>query len=202
MFQVFNHSGNTAFFLQYNGNILDTAQGLDSWIRNPNAHARDYPFYCYYNQGQNAGLVDGVQLTGQTSGTVIKVGRVVLTGGALGSSTGLGVLFFNYVGAHTVLTSGENLRVSTTTYCVAASSTLHTPAQRAKSAVVMVEDYDIRYTIGGVTPTVTSGTPDGLGILVAPDSGFTLNGPADVDSFMMIHALAANNATVHVAVAC
>lgn len=201
MIQVFNHSGNTAFFLQYNGNILDTAAGLDSWIRNPNAHARDYPYYCYFNQSASASLVDGVQLTGQTSGAVIKVGRVVLTGGAV-ASAGLGVLFFYYPSSYVAITSGENLRVSSTTYCVAASSTLNTPKQRAKSLLVAVEDNDIRYTVGGVTPTVTSGTPDGLGILVNPNSGFTINGPADVDSLMMIHAAAAANATVHVAVAC
>lgn len=201
MNQTFNHSGNTAFFLQYNGNILDTASALDSWIRNPNAHADQYPFYCYFNQSANAGLVDGVKLTGQTSGCVITVGKVVLTGGAI-ASAGLGILFFRYDSGYVAITSGENLRVSTTTYCVAASGTLHTPRQRAKTLVISVEDNNIRYAVGGVTPTVDSGTPDGLGILIEPGSGVSINGPADVDSFMLIHAAAASNATVHIAVAC
>lgn len=192
----FVYDGDAYFTLQYNGDVLDTAQGLDSWILNP---SEQYPYYCFFNSGQSTSLVDGVSLTGQTSGAVIRVGRVITTGGALGSNTGAGVLFFYKVSGEIV--SGENLRVSTTTYCIAASAARQAPVGlQARSITVMVETNSIRYTCGGVAPTNAAGTPASFGVLVAANENFTVSGWHDVRTFQIIHAVSTSNAAVNMIV--
>lgn len=189
----FISDGECYFTLQYNGDILDTAATLDDWLLNPRA---DYRRFCYFNQSANAGLVDGVRLTGQTSGAVIKVGRVVLTGGAI-DSAGLGVLFFQPVSGKIV--SGENLRVSTTTYCVAASGELDSPVgARARALFVQAESNDIRFAMGGATPTNSAATPANFGTIIKgiPEN-VMISGFKNVETFKMVHAVSTANAVVN-----
>lgn len=190
------HSGDTYFTLQYNGNVLDTAQGLDSWLVKPSI---DYPHFCYFYSGQSTSLVDGVSLTGQTSGAVIKVGRVITTGGTLAGTDGTGVLIFQKVSGNIV--SGENLRVSTTTYCVAGSDSMDCPiGQQARSIFIAVETNSIRFTCGGVTPTNSAGTPASFGTLLKDTQSATITGWRDLVNFKMIHAASGSNAVVNVEV--
>jgi len=193
---ITQHSGDTFFTLQYNGDVLDSAKGIDSWLLKPSL---DYPHFCYFYSGQSALLVDGVSLTGQTSGAVIKVGRVITTGGALGSSTGTGVLVFQKVSGNIV--SGENLRVSTTTYCIAGSDSLDAPiGQMARSIFIAVETNSVRFTCGGVTPTNTAGTPASFGTLLKDTQSVTITGWRDCYNFKMINAASGSNASVMIEV--
>lgn len=190
------HNGDTYFTLQYNGDILDSATGLDTWLLQPKP---DYPHFCYFHSGQSVSLVDGVTLTGETSGAVIRVGRVVLTGGTLAGGTGIGILMFYPVSGNIV--SGENLRVSTTTYCVAASAALDCPVGKPpKQLCLSVETNSIRFTCGSVAPTTSSGTPSSFGVLVQDGQTANISGLRDIKNFKMIHASSASNAVVHVEV--
>lgn len=192
---AFNYDGDAYFTLQYDGDVLDSAVGLDSWLLNP---PEGYVF-CYFNQGQNAGLVDGVKLTGQTSGAVIKVGRVIIPGGAIGSSNAQGILFFKPISGSIV--SGENLRVSTTTYAVSASATLQPPSGlQARSIFVSVETNTIRFACGGVAPTNAAGTPASFGVPLRDKENVVISGWQDVKTFQMIHAASGSNAVVNVIV--
>jgi hypothetical protein len=189
---TFNSTGDTYFTVQYNGDILDTAQGIDKWLLQP---SEQFPRFCYFNAGQNAGLVDGVTLTGQTSGAVILVGHVSLTGGVV-TSTGQGVLFFREISGHIV--SGENLRVSTTTYCVATSGPLNCPLTPARSLMIQVETAALRYAIGGATPSNAAATPESFGGPFPAGSSLNVAGWHDVTTFKMIHADSSANAVVTV----
>ncbi len=191
----FIYDGDTYFSLQYNGNILDTATGIDKALLMPNVK-----YFCYFQQGQNAGLVDGVTLTGQTSGAVLKVKDVVTTGGAVGSSDATGVLLIEKVTG--TLVSGENLRVSTTTYAVAASGLLDTPfGMQAKSLMVSVETNTCRFFTSGLTPTSSTDTPASYGIPLLDTTNIVINGWKNVNDFKIIHAVEASNAVVHIEIA-
>lgn len=195
---TFVHDGDCYFTLQYNGDVLDTVKSLDPWILNPPAA---YPFFCFYKLGQNAGLVDGVTLTGETSGGVIKVGRVIIPGGTLAGSTAAGVLFFRQVSGQIV--SGENLRVSTTTYCLAASGPLDSPVGCAPKEIIVQPESgsnNIRIACGGVAPTASTETPVSFGMLLLANANIVLKGWKNVSSFQMINAVAASNAVVNVMV--
>lgn len=188
--------GECYYTLQYNGDILDTAKGLDDWILQART---EYPRYCFFNAGQSTSLVDGVSLTGQTSGAVIKVGRVVLTGGALGSNTGAGVLFFREVSGK--IASGENLRVSTTTYCVAASGMLDAPVGAlARALFVQVEANSVRFAMGGATPTNAGDTPANFGTIINANENLMVSGFKNVSTFKLIHAANSANANVNLQV--
>ena len=191
------YDGDTFFALQYNGDALDSATGLDPWFLDPmEPPQNDYKYFCYFNQGQSASLMDGVTLTGQTSGAVIKVGRVITTGGVLLSSTGAGVLIFRKVSGE--IASGENLRVSSTTYCVSASIALAKPLTKPKAVFLSIETNSVRYFCGGVTPTNAVGTPANLGVLLRDTQDIVLTSYLDMRTFKMINAASGSNATVNV----
>ncbi len=194
MIPVFSTSGSTYYTLRYNGDVLDSATKIDSWIQQ-HPRYQEFPSYCFFNQSANAGLVNGVTLTGQTSGAVIHVGRVVLTGGAV-ASAGMGVLIFKAISGEVV--SGENLRVGATTYCVAASARLDCPSGPARSLYIMVETNNIRYALGGATPTNSAATPADFGGLVPASSNLSISGTKDVSDFQIIHAASGSNAAVTV----
>ena len=189
---TFPSTGDTFFTLQYNGDILDAATAIDSWILQPH---QDYPKYCYFNVGSEAGLVDGITLT-SASGAVIKVGHVALTGGALGSDTGAGVLFFREVSGNII--SGEALNVGATLYCNAASGALDCPLNAAVALFVAVETNTIRYALGGATPSNAAATPASFGTPVYALGYGSFIGWKDVSQFKMIHAASGSNATVTV----
>lgn len=193
--EQFVYDGDCLVFLQYNGNVLDTAAGLDDWLLNPRIN---YPYFCYFNQGQSASLVDGVSLTGQTSGAVIKVGHVITTGGTLGGSDGVGILFFSKTSGE--IQSGENLRVVATTYCVAGSIAKAAPLGKPKAVSLDVETNNIRYALGGFTPTSSTGTPASYGILLVATLSKYIAGTQNVASLQMIHAAGASNAVVNVGI--
>jgi hypothetical protein len=184
------YDGDPRFTLQYGS--LNTATTFDSWLIQPH---QEYPYYCYFNQAANAGLVDGVTLTGQTSGAVIKVGHVVLTQGALNSG-GMGVLFYQIVSG--VIATGENLRVSSTTYCVASSKQLDCPLTPVRSIYITVETNTIRYCIGGSTPTNSAATPASFGIPLTANQNIVLASGNNISSFSMINAVSNSLAVVDV----
>jgi hypothetical protein len=193
---ITTYTGDSYFQLQYDGDVLDSAKGLDEWILQPKP---DYRHYCYFSSGQNAGLVDGVVLTGQTSGAVIEVGRVIIPGGVIGSSNAQGILFFKRRSGNIV--SGENLRVSTTTYCVSTSGELDAPIGRpAKSVLVTVETNTIRVAYGGATPTNSAGTPASFGTAVPANGSISATSWKDIKDLKMIHAASGSNAVVNVVV--
>jgi hypothetical protein len=193
---ITTYTGDSYFQLQYDGDVLDAAKALDAWLLQP---PPDYPHYCYFSSGQNAGLVDNVTLTGQTSGAVIEVGRVIIPGGVIGSSNAQGILFFKRRSGNIV--SGENLRVSTTTYCVSTSGELDSPiGQQARSALITVETNTIRVALGGATPTNTAGTPASFGTPIAASNSMSITSWKDIKDLKMIHAASGSNAVVNVVV--
>lgn len=194
--QVFPYDGDCCFSFQYNGDVLDTAAGLDSWILQPR---REYPRYCYFKVGYT-GLVDGVLLVGATSLAVIKVGHVALTGGVLGSTTGTGVLFFSKVSG--TIVSGENLQIggTGTVYAVTVSGQLNAPLTMASAVSLDVETNSIRYTLGGVAPTNAVITPTNFGVLLAAGLHRFIAGSTNVRNLQMIHAASGSNAVVNVEV--
>ena len=203
MWMTINNTGDTYITLQYGGSSLNTATAIDSWLLQPNP---EYPFFCYFNQSASASLVDGVTLTGATSTAVIKVGRVVLTQGSA-ASAGMGVLFFRYDVSNPVgkvILSGENLQVSSSTYCVAASGKLDAPLTPARALFLAVETNTIRYASGGVAPTNSTATPASFGIPIVSSSGIatyaSIVGWKDVNSFQMLNAISGTLATVTVSV--
>lgn len=193
---ITTYTGDSYFQLQYDGDVLDAAKNLDAWILQPKS---DYPLYCYFSAGQNAGLVDNVVLTGETSGAVIEVGRVVIPGGVIGSSNAQGILFFRRRSGNIV--SGENLRVASTTYCVATSGELDSPiGQQARSVLIVVETNTIRLGLCGATPTNTAGTPASFGLPIAANGSISITSWKDIKDLKMIHAASASNAVVNVTV--
>jgi hypothetical protein len=194
---VFAYNGDSYFTLRYDGDILDAARHLDPWILEPHA---DYPRFCYFNTGYT-GLVDGIRLVGATSGAVIVVGHVVLTSGTLAGTVGEGVLFFREVSG--VIVSGENLQIGGAgqVYAVTASVMLDAPVgQTARGLFVQAETNSVRFTIGGLTPTTSTGTPASLGVLLQPNENVQIMGRKDVVDFQIIHAVAASNASVNMIV--
>ena len=189
---AYQYDGDPRFTLQYGGSSLNTATSFDSWLIQPH---QEFPFYCYFNQAANAGLVDGVTLTGQTSGAVIKVGHVVLTQGAL-NSAGMGVMFYQIVSG--IIATGENLRVGNTTYCVASSKQLDCPLTPVRSIYLTIESNTIRYCIGGSTPTNTGATPASFGIPLTAGQNIVLSSGNNIALFSMINAVSASLAAVDV----
>ena len=64
----------------------------------------------------------------------------------------------------------------------------------AKAAVISVETADIRFTIDGTVPTVTSGT--GAGHLLENGSSFIIYGEKNVANFRCINAVGSSGAKV------
>jgi hypothetical protein len=193
---AFIYDGDAYIYLQYSGDGLDSAVSLDSAILEPDSNTK---YYCYFKQGQNAGLVDGVQLTGQTSGAVIKAKKIITSAGAVGTSDATGVMFYDKVSGTVV--SGENLRVSTTTYAVSASKQLDAPVGRKARAILLtVETNSIRFTQSGVSPTSSTGTPASFGHLILDTGSVTISGYKNVRDFKMINAVAASNAVANLTI--
>jgi hypothetical protein len=192
MSYLFVADGECYFTLQYNGDILDTATGLDSWIIQPPI---EYPRYLYFNRGYT-GLVDGVTLTGGTSGAVIKVGHVVLTGGALSGTTGAGVIFFRPVSG--TIASGETL-TSSGTLAYAVSKPFDSPVgAKARSLFIQVETNTIRVAMGGATPTNSADTGEAnFGFPVYANENLMISGFQNVESYKAIHAVSTSNAVVN-----
>jgi hypothetical protein len=188
---TFPLNGDAHIYLQYNGDVLDTATGIDAAVITPPTQ-----YFCYYQQGGETGLVDGVKLTGQTSGAVIKVKKVVLTGGTIAADSATGVLFYEKISG--TISSGENLRVSSTTYAISASGELDAPQTPASAIFLSVETNTIRYAAGGFTPTNATGTPASYGTPIVANGSITIIGTKDVHDFKMINAAAGSNAVVNV----
>jgi hypothetical protein len=194
MFTTFD--GDTFFTLQYNGDVLDAATALDSWLLQPPIN---FPYFCYFNQGQSTSLIDGVTLTQATSGAVIKVGRVITTGGALGSSTGAGVLFFQKVSGE--IDATHALQVGASTYCYPVSLALNSPlGLPARAIFISVETNSIRFCTGGEVPTNAAGTPANFGTLLRDTQDIVLTSYLDMRNLQMISAVSTSNATVNVAI--
>ncbi len=64
----------------------------------------------------------------------------------------------------------------------------------ARAAIISVETADIRFTIDGTTPTVTSGT--GAGHLLASGASYVITGEMNVSNFRCINAVASSGAKV------
>ena len=196
---AFVTNGDSYFTLQYKGTTLQTATILDDWILNPKS---EYPNYCYFIQGQNAGLVDGVTLTGATSGAQIQVGRVILTAGTLAGSTGVGILFYRIVPGSVPIATGENLQVSSTTYCVSNSIQIDSPVgQQARGAFIQAENNNIRFTMGNATPTSGTGTPASFGNVLFSNTSMYISGAKNLNSLQMIYDSATSNDAVNVIIA-
>ncbi len=191
---ITTYEGDAYFDLQYSGDGLDAATSIDADLLQPATK-----YYCYFNQGQNAGLIDGVQLTGQTSAAVILVKSVVITAGAVGTSDAIGVLLYEKVSG--TISSGENLRVSTNTYAVAASGQLDAPiGMPARSIGYSVESNAMRFCMAGATPTTSAGTPASFGINMANGASVIISGWKNVKDFKMINAVSTSNAKANITV--
>ena len=190
---VWNYDGDSKYTLQYGGSSLNTATSFDNWLMQGR---QQYPCYIHFNQAASASLVDGVTLTGATSGAKIKVGHVVITQGTA-ASAGMGVLFYTPL-SDTIVVTGENMQVGASTYCVAASNQAYTPLTPIKSVYITVESNTIRYCIGGDTPTNSAGTPASFGIPLTAGQNIVLSSGYNLSTFSMINAVSASLATVDV----
>jgi hypothetical protein len=189
----FPWEGEAYLYLQYGGSGLNTATAIDTNVLCPQNKK-----FVYFQQGQNAGLANGVILTGQTSGCVIRVDKVLITEGTTSGSDALGVLFFDHLNAYTVV-SGENLRVSTTTYAVAASNCIDAPYRmNARSLFVQTETNSIRFIYAGNTPTTSGGTPANLGAILTAGNNIVIAGWEAVRRFKFINAVNGGLATVNI----
>lgn len=189
---TFVTDGECFFTIQYNGDILDTATGLDSWLLAPPIN---YPYFCYFNRGAT-GLVDGATLTGGTSGAVIKVGHVVLTAGVLGSTSGGGILFFQKVSGEII--SGETL-TSSGTLAYSSSAALNSPMGIPPRALFLqTETNSIRFALGNAVPTnaADSGYAS-FGTILSATQNLMISGLQNIASFKVIHAASGSNATVN-----
>jgi hypothetical protein len=90
--------------------------------------------------------------------------------------------------------------IGTTTTAIGFTSTLIAPTSgnysggKARAAIISVETADIRFTINGTTPTVTTGT--GAGHLLQTGSSFIITGESNVANFKCINAVASSGAKV------
>ena len=192
----YSYDGDCYFTLQYNGDVLDAATSLDTWLLDPPA---EYPYFCYFITGSETGLTGGIRLTGATSGAVIKVGKVITTGGALGSDTGAGIIFFQKVSGEIV--SGENLDIGATVYAVSASVALDVPVGcKPRSVFMMVETNSIRIALGGVAPVNAAGTPAAFGAVITANQSTAINGWKNCKSLQIINAASGSNAVVNMMV--
>lgn len=185
---VFAHQGQATIYLKYVGDgtstILNTATGLDDYVKELKT-----PYIQYFSAGQSASLVDGVTLTGQTSGAVLHVERVLITQGTLGGSDACGVLFCKSITG--TVTAGENLRVSTTTYCVAVESQKAIPKGLfLKHITMQVENNNLRVLWDGLSPTNSAATPASWGLLVQANENLPIAGYHNCCNLKMINAVA------------
>jgi len=188
------YDGDAYFYLQYGGDTLDAVSTIDTYLLNPPTK-----YFVQFEVGQNAGLVDGVKLTGQTSGAVIIVKRVVIAQGAVGTSDAQGVLLYDRISG--TVSAGENLRVSTTTYCVATTGQLETPmGQPARALSISCETNSVRFCFNGDTPTNSAGTPASHGHLIRANENMTVVGYSNVRNFKMMNAVSTSNGVINVTI--
>lgn len=201
--QAYTYDGDSKFTVQYGGSGLNSATSFNENLLGIN-HAislEKWQKYVHFNQAQSASFVQGVQLTGATSGTIINVGPIVITQGTA-SSAGMGVMFYQIDPSSPLnasIVSGENLTVSgPTTYCVAASKQSDTPLTPIRAVCITVESNTIRYCIGGPLPTNSVATPASFGIPLTAGQNIVLSGGYTLQTFSMINAVSSSLATVDV----
>lgn len=189
--------GEAGLTVQYLGDLIDAAMTIDTNLLAPPVSATHY---IRFTAGANAGLVAGVTLTGQSSSAVVAVVAVVTTSGTIGASDAAGLLFVRVISG--TVTSGENLRVSTTTYCVARSSQLANrfAGMNASALYMTCETNSIRYTLDGVVPINSSGTPASLGHLLVAGDNLLLMGMGNIRNLGFLNAASASNGVLTVSV--
>jgi len=186
--QIFVTEGTGVIYLKYSGDatseILNTSTGLDSYV----THLKTR-YMSYFSAGGETGLVDGVTLTGQTSGAIIQVKRVLITNGTIGADDAVGALFFDVITG--TITNGENLRVGTTTYCVAESAEIEIPkGMRLRHITLQVETHSLRVGWSPCQITNSAATPASYGMLIQANENMTVVGNINCANFKLINAVA------------
>lgn len=191
---VFTKGGTGSIFVQYGSDLIDAVTALDSALLQP---PQDATHFLRFGSGQNTGLVPGVMLTGQTSAATLRVVSVVITYGTIGTSDAAGILFVKEVSG--TVSSGENLRVSASTYCVARSTQVENTVRGmlAKGVVMSVETNSARYTLDGIGPTNSTDTPAGLGHLIVAADYVKIMGVGNLKGLRFRNAVAASNGVVN-----
>lgn len=92
----------------------------------------------------------------------------------------------------------ETITATTSSVGFTASKILPTTGdfvgKQARAALISVETADIRFTIDGTTPTVTSG--NGAGHLLTPGMFYELAGENNVSNFRCINAVGSSGAKI------
>jgi hypothetical protein len=192
--QTFNVTGEEGITVQYSGDVLDVAVSLDANLINPPCQ-----FYVMFTSGV-ATLVKGVKLTGQTSTNTCRVKAVVVTSGTLAGNDGAGILFLEELSGP--ITATENLRVSTTTYCIANTTQIDCKAEgmSAKSMFLTVETNTLRINWTGASPTTSAGTPASFGHPITAGQSIEISGNVNVKNFKMINAATASNGVANITI--
>jgi len=189
--QTFEMPGNAGITLQYAGDLLDSALGMEEAILNPPQN------YYFHFSGGVTGLAQNLVLTGATSG-ILTVDKVVITSGTLGGSDAQGVIFAREITG--ALTLGQNMDNGVTTYCIARSALTLIPHQEACGLLLCVETNSMLITICGAPPINSGGTPASFGILLNAMDSFPVKGWRNTRNFKMINAVAAANAKATITV--
>jgi len=190
--QVFSVSGEAGLYVQYSGDLCDSALSLDANLINPPSQ-----YYIRFTAGV-ATLKVGVQLTGGTSSNTSRVKAVVVTSGTLAGNDGAGILFLEELSGP--ITAGEDMDTGATTQCVARTTQIDCKVKdlTAKSLLVFVETNTMRFDCSGASPTNSAATPASFGIPMAANTSAEISGQGNVKNFKFINAASASNGVMNV----
>lgn len=192
MYPVYPFKGDVGLEGPIGGDLMDASFTIPASLIAPPLGSK---YWIAFSAGQNAGLVDGVNLVGQTSTFTFHVLKVITLYGTIGTSDAAGILLIDSETG--VATAGENLRVSTTTYCIARTTSLDATwfaGKKAKQLALTVETNALRYCAGGRTPTNAAATPASQGHLLNPGDVGLWDGWKSMSNLKLINAASASNA--------
>lgn len=147
-----------------------------------------------FTSGGTHEVVVGDLLTGATSSAALRVTAIVLESGTWAGGNAAGWLYgVNQTGVFQAenLNEGANSNVCT---IPSDSSKIHHNLQ-AKNCKVIVEDYALRCTKDGTTPTATAGTA--IGDIIQAGQNFMIADINEIRNFKCIDAVSGEAGTAH-----
>jgi hypothetical protein len=184
---VFQSAGEGEINVQYSDTLQNSAMTLDGNLLEP-------PTGNFMNfTGGATGLAANTRAIAMGSGAVIAIVAVVVTAGTLGDSTARGVIFFNKVSG--TIASGD-----TFTYFTMQGLPQTCPMNPAKSVSVSCETNAMRFTVSGVAPTNSAGTPANFGQALPANANMTIAGWSSVKMFSWIAAVSGSSPLLNVGI--
>ncbi len=184
---VFQSAGEGEINLQYNDTLQNSAMTIDKNLLHPPT-----PWFMNFTAGAT-GLAANTNYTATGSGAVIRAIAVVITAGTLAGSTAQGVIFFNVVSG--AIASGD-----TFSYWTMQGLPQNCPMVQAKSVTITCETNAMRFTVSGVPPTNSAGTPASFGQVLPASSSMSVTGWSTLTNFSWIASVSGSDPNLNMVV--